>query len=108
VVLGLHNNALELWDVPAALMLGKGDSKAQEAKKSDKKNASDKAALLKEEKDAVAGAYRRVSTIELPGHRSDIRSVSFSSDDSLLLSTSSGMLCSTLTAINGSSPEEIC
>lgn len=101
VVLGLHNNALELWDIPAALLQSKAD-KAQEASAAAKKQGagkkaavaviSEKAALLKEEKDSVAGAYRRVSTIELAGHRSDIRSVNFSSDDSLLMSTSSDMV----------------
>ena len=64
---------------------GKGKGKALVAT-----NINDKAALLKDEKDAVSGAFRRVSSIDLPGHRSDIRSVSFSSDDTLLMSTSSG------------------
>jgi len=108
VVLGLHNNVLEVWDIPPALLVGKTSGGASKKERDSStiirsQNAppNEKAALLKVEKDAISGSYRRVSSIELPGHRSDIRSVCFSSDDSLLMSTSNGSFAPSLVPAEG-------
>ncbi|KAL6045453.1 beta transducin [Balamuthia mandrillaris] len=69
VLLALQNNVIEAWD----LKNKKGKKKKDTAKTEEKE-------------------YQQASSIELPGHRSDIRSVALSDDDTLLLSTSNNMV----------------
>ncbi|RPB14395.1 WD40 repeat-like protein [Morchella conica CCBAS932] len=62
------NNTLEFYDIP------------KPSRKEGKKEA------------AEVPEYNKVYTVELPGHRTDIRSLSLSSDDRMLASASSGSL----------------
>ncbi|EWC44934.1 hypothetical protein DRE_00993 [Drechslerella stenobrocha 248] len=64
------NNLLELYDIPVS-----------------KEKAKDAAS-----KDAAISEYNKLYSVELPGHRTDVRSLALSSDDSLLASASSGSL----------------
>ncbi|KAI9828771.1 MAG: hypothetical protein M1832_001876 [Thelocarpon impressellum] len=61
------NNQVELYDVPTK---AKG----------------------KQVKDEPAPEYSRVFTVDMPGHRADVRSLSLSSDDTMLASAASGSL----------------
>ncbi|KAF3221062.1 hypothetical protein TWF191_007269 [Orbilia oligospora] len=61
------NNLLELYDIPST-----------------KEKSKDK--------DASISEYTKLYSIELPGHRTDVRALSLSSDDSLLASASNGSL----------------
>ncbi|KAK6337946.1 hypothetical protein TWF696_001419 [Orbilia brochopaga] len=64
------NNLLELYDVPVS--------------KEKSKDATSK--------DAAISEYSKLYSVELPGHRTDVRALALSSDDSLLASASSGSL----------------
>ncbi|KAF3933964.1 Beta-TrCP [Dactylella cylindrospora] len=64
------NNLLELYDIPTS--------------KEKSKDAASKEAAISE--------YNRLYSVELPGHRTDVRALALSSDDSLLASASSGSL----------------
>ncbi|KAF3911011.1 Beta-TrCP [Arthrobotrys entomopaga] len=64
------NNLLELYDIPTS--------------KEKSKDAASKEAAISE--------YTRLYTVELPGHRTDVRALALSSDDSLLASASNGSL----------------
>ncbi|KAF3923013.1 Beta-TrCP [Dactylellina cionopaga] len=64
------NNLLELYDVPVS-----------------KEKSKDAAS-----KDAAISEYSKLYSIEMPGHRTDVRALALSSDDSLLASASSGSL----------------
>ncbi|KAF3103832.1 hypothetical protein TWF569_007390 [Orbilia oligospora] len=61
------NNLLELYDIPST-----------------KEKSKDK--------DSSISEYTKLYSIELPGHRTDVRALSLSSDDSLLASASNGSL----------------
>ena len=61
------NNELEVYDVPA--------------KRREKKSKSDE-----------PPDYNRIFSVDMPGHRTDVRSVTLSSDDSMLASASNGNL----------------
>ncbi|KAK6513742.1 hypothetical protein TWF506_008179 [Arthrobotrys conoides] len=61
------NNLLELYDIPST-----------------KEKSKDK--------DASISEYTKLYSVELPGHRTDVRALSLSSDDSLLASASNGSL----------------
>ena len=63
--LALSNNALEVYKIPSPQ-------------------------ATKKEKNAIPEASRLYS-VDLPGHRTDIRTVSISADDQILASASSGM-----------------
>lgn len=73
LVLALTNNSLELWDVAegGAEAAGSGEGAAAAAGASGSTGSAEKAA-----------------TIDLAGHRSDIRALALASDDSLCLSAS--------------------
>jgi len=82
VLLGLSNNALETWHVPAPL-LGKAERSAmllQSAEEGASANATTAEPSLS-------------ASLDLPGHRSDVRAMALSPDDTLLASAdSSGIL----------------
>ncbi|KAL4458578.1 hypothetical protein ABPG75_013443 [Micractinium tetrahymenae] len=76
LVLSLTNNSLELWDVTdggAAAAGGGGEAAAAAA------GAAGTAA---------SGSAEKAQTLDLAGHRSDIRALALASDDSLCLSAS--------------------
>ncbi|KAE8220668.1 hypothetical protein CF319_g5839 [Tilletia indica] len=83
VLLGLNTNALETWTVPAPAL-----SKSERA-----------AVLLKDAAAAAVGAGTAAieptlsTSLDLPGHRSDVRALALSPDNTLLASAdSSGIL----------------
>ena len=80
VVLALHSNALELHALSCA-----GGARADAADDAADGAAADAAA-------APAAQVRRVSAIEMAGHRSGVRAVALSADDALVASASSSSL----------------
>lgn len=68
LVVGTTNNQIELWHVTTT---------KDKEKKSKKENAED---------------YTRALSIELPGHRADIRAIALSSDDRMLATAANGSL----------------
>ncbi|KAK6352265.1 hypothetical protein TWF730_009096 [Orbilia blumenaviensis] len=70
LLVSTSNNLLEFYDIPST-----------------KEKSKDKT-----EKDASISEYTKLYSVELPGHRTDVRALSLSSDDSLLASASNGSL----------------
>lgn len=69
------NNSLEFYDVE---------------KQREKKNS--KGEEKEKEKKAEVPEYRKLHSVELPGHRTDVRSLSLSTDDRMLASAANGSL----------------
>lgn len=76
LVLALTNNSLELWDVSEG-SAGAADGEEGEGAVAHKAAAS-----------GASGAAEKAQTLDLAGHRSDVRAVALASDDSLALSAS--------------------
>lgn len=82
LVLSLANNSLEVWDVTTTTSSQRIDvSNEDEAIATDKKKSNDA-------DDALPSRAVRTLVIDSQGHRSDVRAVALSSDDSVCLSTS--------------------
>lgn len=77
LVLSLTNNSLELWDVSEGGAAAAEDAEGEGA-------AAHKAAAAS----GASGAAEKAQTLDLAGHRSDVRAVALASDDSLALSAS--------------------
>ncbi len=80
---------IDLWSYSTSVLSQDGMKKIKHAAKAKKKIKEDDED--EEEEEDEAGPYKRVCSIELEGHRSDIRALALSYDDSLLMSTSSGI-----------------
>lgn len=72
------NNSLEFYD------FGKQKQKEKEKEKEQEKET--------EKKKAAVPEYNKVHSVELPGHRTDVRSLSLSTDDRMLASAANGSL----------------
>jgi U3 small nucleolar RNA-associated protein 12 len=92
VIMQLNNNALELHSIRVA-------AKRKKPRKKQKRRGSSAAAPADEEEEEEGeeedeeeedgiGAIERVSALEAPGHRGDVRSMALSPDDSSLISVS--------------------
>ncbi len=77
LVLALTNNSLELWDVSEGGAAAGGEEEGEEG-----------AAAHKAAPSGASGAAEKAQTLDLAGHRSDVRAVALASDDSLALSAS--------------------
>jgi U3 small nucleolar RNA-associated protein 12 len=75
LLVALQNNSIELYQIR---MGTKGDEEAKEGENN-------------EDNETEKKASEKIATVELPGHRGDIRSLALSSNDEMLLSTSSSM-----------------
>lgn len=73
ILVSCTNNCLEVYNIPAA--------QTKEKKKKDK-----------EVKEIDISDYTRLYSIDMPGHRTDIRSIALSSDDRMLATAANGSL----------------
>ncbi|KAK0553428.1 beta transducin [Tilletia horrida] len=78
VLLGLNSNALETWTVPGA---GQGSSANT--------NGAEQAASAPNGKDAISDEPLLSASVDLPGHRAEVRAMALSPDDTLLASADS-------------------
>ncbi len=90
--MSFHNNMIELWDFSTSILSKEGLKKLKQSAKANKAIKDDED---DEEGKDEEGPYKKVCSIELEGHRSDIRALALSYDDSLLMSASSGNYTST-------------
>lgn len=86
VLVTLHNNSMEVWAVEG--VMGTADAKAKKKRVSQGKSVGDGEGIGDEEE---AAACSRLATLDLQGHRSDIRAVAISSDGSMVASVSHGL-----------------
>ncbi|OAA64313.1 small nucleolar ribonucleoprotein complex subunit [Niveomyces insectorum RCEF 264] len=74
LLVGTTNNQLELYSI------------------STKKDRAAKKSKASKDEDAAPPEYNRALAVELPGHRTDVRSIALSSDDKMLATAANGSL----------------
>lgn len=91
ILVALHNNSMEVWGLDGSVE--GANASANAASSSQKRKNSSKGKSGEEEgREGGLVSFSRVSTLDLQGHRTDVRAVAVSSDGSMVASVSHGLV----------------